>query len=84
MEPTFKNGDKLTFEKIMSHTKIGSNDSVLCSHPFKKLKMVKRVKSINNGLYFLKGDNPNVLDTSDSRTFGPLKINQIIGKLVSC
>lgn len=84
MEPTFKNGDKLTFEKIMSDTNIGINDIVLCSHPFKKLKMVKRVKSINNGLYFLKGDNPNVLDTSDSRTFGPLKINQIIGKLVSC
>ena len=84
MEPTFKNGDKLTFEKIMSHTKIEINDIVLCSHPFKKLKMVKRVKSIDNGLYFLKGDNPNVLNTSDSRTFGPLKINQIIGKLVSC
>ena len=84
MEPTFKNGDKLTFEKIKSHTKIGINDIVLCSHPFKKLKMVKRVKSIDNGLYFLKGDNPNVLDTTDSRTFGPLKINQIIGKLVSC
>ena len=84
MEPTFKNGDKLTFEKIMSHTKIGINDIVLCFHPFKKLKMVKRVKSIDNGLYFLKGDNPNVLSTSDSRTFGPLKINQIIGKLVSC
>ncbi len=50
MEPTFKNGDKLTFEKIMSDTNIGINDIVLCFHPFKKLKMVKRVKSIDNGL----------------------------------
>ena len=84
MEPTFKNGDKLTFEKIMNDAIIGINDIVLCSHPFKKLKIVKRIRSIDNGLYFLKGDNPNVLNTSDSRTFGPLKINQIIGKLVSC
>ena len=52
MEPTFKNGDKLTFEKIMSDTNIGINDIVLCSHPFKKLKIVKRFKSIDNGLYF--------------------------------
>ena len=81
MEPTFKNGDKLTFKKIMSDTNIGIDDIVLCSHPFKKLKIVKRVKSIDSGFYFLEGDNPNVLDTSDSRTFGPLKINQIIGKL---
>ena len=51
MEPTFKNGDKLTFEKIMSYTNIGINDIVLCSYPFKKLQMVKRVKSIDNGLY---------------------------------
>ena len=84
MEPTFKNGDKLIFEKIMSDTKIKIDDIVLCFHPFKKLKIVKRIRSIDNGLYFLKGDNPNILDTSDSRTFGPLKINQIIGKLVSC
>ena len=84
MEPTFKNGDKLIFEKIMNSTNVGINDIVLCSHPFKKIKIVKRVKSIDDDLYYLKGDNPNVLDSSDSRTFGPLKINQIIGKLVSC
>ena len=84
MEPTFKNGDKLIFEKIMNSTNVEIDDIVLCSHPFKKIKIIKRVKSMKNGLYFLKGDNPNILDTSDSRTFGPLKINQIIGKLVSC
>ena len=84
MEPTFKNGDKLIFEKIMNSTNVEIDDIVLCSHPFKKIKIIKRVKSIKNGLYFLKGDNPNILDTSDSRTFGPLKSNQIIGKLVSC
>ena len=84
MEPTFKNGDKLIFEKIMNSKNVRIDDIVLCSHPFKKIKIIKRVKSIKNGLYFLKGDNPNILDTSDSRTFGPLKINQIIGKLVSC
>ena len=84
MEPTFKNGDKLIFEKILKSKNIGIDDIVLCFHPFKKIKIIKRIKSIKNGLYFLKGDNPNILDTSDSRTFGPLKINQIIGKLVSC
>tara|TARA_Y200000002_G_scaffold361101_1_gene346898 strand:+ start:139 stop:393 length:255 start_codon:yes stop_codon:yes gene_type:complete len=84
MEPTLKNGDKLIFEKIMNSTNVEIDDIVLCSHPFKKIKIIKRVKSMKNGLYFLKGDNPNILDTSDSRTFGPLKINQIIGKLVSC
>ena len=84
MEPTFKNGDKLTFKNIMNDTIICIDYIVLCSHPFKKLKIIKRVKSIDNDFYFLKGDNPNVMYTSDSRTFGPLKINQIIGKLVSC
>ena len=41
---------------------------------------LNKIKSNNK----IAGDNPNILDTSDSRTFGPLKINQIIGKLVSC
>lgn len=43
-------------------------------------EMVKRVRSIVDRNIFVMGDNPT--DSLDSRKFGPIGKNQIIGKVV--
>ena len=59
------------------------NDLVVAMHPDKKgLEIVKRISSITkDGTFFLLGDN---LDrSSDSRSFGTIPLNNIIGKVTS-
>jgi len=57
-------------------------DVVLASHPFKAgVRMVKRVRRITpDGRVFLVGDNP--AESTDSRSFGTLRPDQILGKVI--
>ncbi len=54
---------------------------VLAQHPFQpELKMVKRVASIlEDGGCYLAGDNS--LESSDSRSFGPVPPDRILGRV---
>ena len=45
------------------------------------LKMIKRVKKIIDGCFFVQGDNVKIFESSDSRSFGLLPPSKIIGKL---
>ncbi len=58
-------------------------DIVVAQHPSRPgLRMIKRVVSItDNKTYILKGDNP--LESADSRTFGPVTAEQILGRVTS-
>ena len=58
-------------------------DIVVARHPFKtSLEMAKRITGIDaNGKYFLVGDNSD--ESTDSRTFGPVSIECIKGKVVA-
>tara|TARA_B100001113_G_scaffold308435_1_gene270588 strand:- start:367 stop:615 length:249 start_codon:yes stop_codon:yes gene_type:complete len=80
MEPSIQDGEKVVFEKFIQQ-KISIGNVVLCSHPFmKKRVIVKRVKEVlDNHMIVIQGDNP--LYSSDSRSFGPIEINKIIGIL---
>jgi len=42
--------------------------------------MIKRIESFNGRGIFVSGDNES--GSTDSRTFGPIKKNQIIGKVI--
>lgn len=58
-------------------------DVVIARHPFNNdvSKMVKRVVSVENGRFFLAGDNH--AESSDSRSFGSLPITALLGQVTS-
>ncbi len=80
MLPCLKNGDEVII-KPKAKLKIG--DIVLANHPYKtSVKIVKRVSGIDeNGRFFLLGDNPE--ESTDSRTFGPISADKILGTVAS-
>lgn len=57
-------------------------DIVVLKHPYKlDLKIIKRITYINqDGEYFVQGDNS--LESTDSRNFGFVKNELILGKVV--
>jgi len=57
-------------------------DVVLTKHPFQSdVLLVKRIASIDaTGRLFVIGDNPD--ESSDSRSFGSLRTDAVIGKVV--
>ena len=78
MSPCLKNGDEILIKKVVN-LKIG--DVVLANHPFKQsVKILKRISEITeDGKYFLVGDN--LIESTDSRTFGTISLNEILGKV---
>lgn len=78
MLPTLKSGDAVLVEP-KSKVKIG--DLVLVVDPDRSsVKIVKRVTETSADGYVLSGDNPS--ECPDSRTFGGLSIESIIGRVV--
>ena len=47
----------------------------------RNIQIIKRVKKIINGKFFVIGDNARSFESSDSRSFGLLSESKIIGKL---
>lgn len=80
MSPTLENGEKIF---IKSAKKIEVGDIVLAKHPYKKsVKILKRVAEITeDGKLNLIGDNPS--ESSDTRSFGLILTENVIGKAVS-
>ena len=80
MSPGLTSGDKVIVDQRAS---IVVGDIVLADHPYKQnSRLIKRVTEISgSGEYFLTGDNPD--ESTDSRTFGKLHSDHIIGK-VTC
>jgi nickel-type superoxide dismutase maturation protease len=80
MTPSLNIGDRLVVDP---RTSVRASDVVLAKHPFKKsVRILKRVSSIGpNGRIFLSGDNPS--ESSDSRVFGTVSGESIIGKVVA-
>ena len=82
MLPVLKDGDAVL---INLSEKISAGDIVLANHPFKKsVKILKRVKEFDEkGDLILTGDNQELLESADSRTFGAVPLKYLIGK-VTC
>lgn len=78
MLPTLKPGqDVLTFNwwKLL-----GIKEGDLVVVKVNNIEIIKRVHNISDREYFVEGDNKN--ESSDSRNFGPINKDQIMGKVV--
>lgn len=81
MYPTFREGNIVIVNRLaylFSNPKI--NDIVAVKDPRDNKVLIKRVEKIDDGSYFVVGDNK--LHSTDSREFGMIRKNLIIGKVL--
>ena len=81
MEPTISNGSNVLVSSVpylFTQPKLG--DIVLFTSNLHGKKFLKRITSIENNTYFLRGDNTN--DSLDSRKFGSVEKKDILGKVI--
>jgi len=80
MDPVLKDGERVIVDE---RSEVGIGDIVIASHPFKSgLELAKRITAVDaNGKYFLVGDNSD--ESTDSRTFGPVSLKYIKGKITA-
>ena len=78
MAPTLKSGDAVLIDP---NAKARIGDIVLANHPYKtSVTILKRVAEIGpNGKLTLVGDN--AAESTDSRTFGAVSIECLIGRV---
>lgn len=76
MLPTLKEGQDVLSLNWFVNPKVG--DIVVIKHDGKD--MVKRIQKVDDRHIFVKGDNRE--DSTDSRHFGPVKIDQVVGKVI--
>lgn len=84
MHPTLAEKDTVLIDTaVYRQTPPQIGHIVLAQHPFEPgNKMIKRITAVTpDGRYFLQGDNPYSLGTTDSRSFGALPANQILGRV---
>lgn len=79
MKPTLHEGDAVL---IASPADIEVGDIVLAAHPYRSsVTILKRVAEIrSDGTFVLTGDNP--AESTDSRSFGAVSIESIIGRVI--
>jgi len=81
MEPKFYDGDKLFVSaKIYKFREPRVGDTVVVRDPRDSRMVLKRIESIKGSEYFVRGDNPQW--STDSREFGAVKYNAIVGKVI--
>ena len=82
MVPLLKPGDEVLIDlNAYAQHPPYVNDVVVAQHPYRDIKLIKRVIALEDGRCFLKGDN--ALESTDSRTFGAVKPEQILGRVTS-
>ena len=77
MAPSIEPG---SYAVVSSLARPKAGDVVVARHPFKDMRVIKRVKQITEGRYFLEGDNKDA--SNDSSTFGTVDRNAILGKVL--
>jgi len=77
MAPVLKPGSYVVFHRFFLQKSIKVGDLVKVKHP-KLGILVKNIAHIDsNGLFWLRGANPNGISTLD---MGPIRVRHIIGK----
>ena len=81
MERTLKEGDLVTYKKLNpKNIDLEIGDIVIASHPKTKNKLIiKRIHRIYQNKFDIRGDN--IFSSSDSRDFGLIELDLIIGKV---
>nr|WP_315102453.1 nickel-type superoxide dismutase maturation protease [uncultured Fretibacterium sp.] len=83
MYPTLRDGERVVVDTTACRKAPPAvGDVVLARHPFMRdTWMIKRIVGVaDDGRYVLQGDNP--LESSDSRSFGPVPLRSIRGRAV--
>lgn len=84
MLPLLNLGDEVLVDpKAYLHFRPRPDDIVVAQHPNRRnVRLIKRVTTVNdNGDCYLAGDNR--LESTDSRTFGPVSAANILGRVTS-
>ena len=82
MMPTLKDGEIVFFKKYnKDKSLLHVGQIVIFYHPFKNIKLIKRVKNFNNNSVEVYGDNIN--NSNDSNKFGSINNEKIIGIVTS-
>jgi len=81
MEDTISEGDLITYKKINpKNFELEVGDIVVASHPKIKSKLIiKRIYQIHQNKFDLRGDNS--LSSTDSREWGFIELDLIVGKV---
>ena len=77
MEPTVEPGDYVLVNGWFG--RIRNGDIVVLRHPSKDMFIIKRVSRVENGRYFVVGDNSGL--SQDSREFGAVDGGLIVGRV---
>ena len=83
MLPAYRDGDVILIDpSACSESLPKPGEVVLVAHPFRQgVKMIKRVDHVTaDGRFFVVGDNH--AESTDSRSFGPLRATQLIGQVI--
>jgi len=80
MAPLLNSGDVVI---VQPSAMFAVGDVVLAEHPFRSgVKILKRIAQIEqDGRLHLVGDNPD--ESTDSRTFGKVPSEQVLGRVVA-
>ena len=79
MEPTLRPGDEVLVDRRPARP----GDVVLIRHPFRSdVELVKRVLRLEAQGCFVVGDNPDPHQSTDSRSFGAVPLERLLGRVV--
>lgn len=81
MEPTFRPGSHVLVSRL-AYVLVDPevDELVVVKHPKDSTPMIKRIKEISGKDYFVVGDN--LEQSTDSRHFGPIKKEHIVGRVI--
>ena len=82
MEPSLKNGDIVFYKQYFANkSTIELGQIVIFNHPFRNIKLIKRVKTINEFSVEVSGDNKE--NSTDSESFGFIQKSKVSGIVTS-
>ena len=82
MEPSLKDGDLVFFKRYFTNKSIlKSGEIIIFNHPLENIKLIKRVKTINEFSVEVYGDNKE--NSKDSEFFGFIQKSKILGIVTS-
>jgi nickel-type superoxide dismutase maturation protease len=85
MSPGLRSGDEvLVNPRAYRRRPPRAGDVVVARHPWRSdVRLIKRVASVtSSGALVLRGDNPDALASTDSRTLGALPLSALEGRVV--